>query len=122
MRCFVISGIGYPSDTQPYRGGFIHSRIKAYAARGVKCQVFTTNRGVEATDYVHDGVPVAVGDFERCVDLVKKQNPDRDPCAFPFYVYGFFGVSRKYPRSSGYMGSKHSLGDDGCTIFPSIIL
>lgn len=77
MRCFVISGIGYPSAADPYRGGFIHSRMKAYTTRGVECQVFTTNRGAGNTDYVHEGIPVAVGDFEHCVDLVSKLNPDR---------------------------------------------
>jgi L-malate glycosyltransferase len=77
MRCFVISGIGYPSASDPYRGGFIHSRIRSYASRGVECLVFVPDGGTGRDRYLQEEIPVASGDLGCCLDLVRELKPDR---------------------------------------------
>ncbi len=51
----------YPNPQNPYRNGFVHRRVKAYEALGVKAQVFCMDFNADPGRYVIDGVQVTVG-------------------------------------------------------------
>lgn len=51
----------YPNAKNPYRNGFVHRRVKAYAASGVRASVFCMDMLSEPERYEFDGVTVTVG-------------------------------------------------------------
>lgn len=51
----------YPSYDDLYRNGFVHSRVRSYQERGVKCDVFRFRLGKSATYHEFEGVDVTTG-------------------------------------------------------------
>ncbi|MDP5189003.1 glycosyltransferase [Rheinheimera baltica] len=51
----------YPSDDSLYRNAFVHSRVKGYAARGVKVDVFRSRPNAPLSMHHFDGVNVTTG-------------------------------------------------------------
>ncbi|MBZ9610354.1 glycosyltransferase [Rheinheimera maricola] len=51
----------YPSDDSLYRNAFVHSRVKGYAAQGVKVDVFRSRPNAPLSIHQFDGVNVTTG-------------------------------------------------------------
>ena len=61
LRLLVICN-AYPSNSDLYRNGFIHRRVKEYQKKGAKVEVFYNHQPVKsAYEYEYDGVAVTVG-------------------------------------------------------------
>ncbi len=58
---YLILTNHYPSYTDLYRNGFVHSRVRAYLRQGMKCDVFEFNQGVTATFREFENIDVIRG-------------------------------------------------------------
>lgn len=54
----------YPSYDDLYRNGFVHSRVRAYAGRGVRCDVFRLRPKEQVSYHEFEGVDVTTGSQE----------------------------------------------------------
>ncbi|MFS8974649.1 methyltransferase domain-containing protein [Cupriavidus necator] len=54
----------YPSYEDLYRNGFVHSRVRAYQERGVRCEVFRFRAGEAASYHEFEGIDVLSGTAE----------------------------------------------------------
>lgn len=70
IRALVICN-AYPSDSNLYRNGFIHRRVKGYLEAGMTVEIFYNHQPVtDPYEYEFDGARVIVGDDTALENLV----------------------------------------------------
>lgn len=60
----------YPAYDDLYRNGFVHTRIRAYAEQGLKCDVFRLRQGQSVTYHEFEGIDVTTGSQEALEQLL----------------------------------------------------
>lgn len=61
----------YPSYTDLYRNGFVHSRVRIYSESGLRTTVFVLNNKLKPGTYEFEGVDVQVGSQEDLAATIK---------------------------------------------------
>ncbi|WP_099190536.1 glycosyltransferase [Tepidibacter mesophilus] len=73
-KYLVLTNI-YPSDTDLYRNGFVHSRVRAYQEKGLDVDVFSFNLNNKNFEkYIFENVNVYKGNKKHLISFLKKTN------------------------------------------------
>ena len=64
----------YPSEWNRYFGGFVHSRIKEYAKRGLKVSVACIHEYQNVSSYSYEDIQIVKGNFSLLDDILYKRN------------------------------------------------
>ncbi|EKU47780.1 glycosyltransferase family 4 protein [Staphylococcus massiliensis] len=73
MEKYLVVCNAYPSESNIYRNGFIHRRVKAYMEKGAEVEVFYLHPpATKEEKYTYDGVEVTLGNTDNYVDFIQK--------------------------------------------------
>lgn len=88
---FLVISNAYPSDSNIYRNGFIHRRVKAYVDKGKNVEVFYLHQPkVTAEVYYYDEVKVTIGNKQHYTQFLKEND-------FEAYLIHFINPDMYYP-------------------------
>ena len=72
MKKFLIVSRGYPSNSDIYNNGFVHSRVKLYKDKGLDITVFSIVKNSNYETYNYDGVEVNKGSYKELENFLEK--------------------------------------------------
>lgn len=67
----------YPSYDNLYRNGFVHSRVRAYAEHGIKCDVYKLHGDSQIIYDEFEGVSVKTGNKRQLLDILENGTYDK---------------------------------------------
>ncbi len=98
-KTLLILTESYPNEHNPYRNGFVHRRVKAYEAYGVKAEVFCMDFAAEPETYTFDGVKVTVGQRAQLYAYLM-QNPQMNDIFVHFLNRAMWDVLKEFSQKS----------------------
>lgn len=74
---YLILTNHYPSYENLYRNGFVHSRARAYAEHGIKCDVYKLHGDSQITYDEFEGISVKTGNKKQLLDTLENGTYDK---------------------------------------------
>lgn len=88
---FLVVSNAYPSDSNIYRNGFIHRRVKAYIDKGKDIEVFYLHQPKASAEvYYYENVKVTIGNKQHYTQYLKEND-------FETYLIHFINPDMYYP-------------------------
>ncbi|WP_305305459.1 glycosyltransferase family 4 protein [Romboutsia ilealis] len=74
---FILVTSQYPSESNLYANGFVHSRVLEYIKYGHQIQIYVNNNSEKIREYNYDGIDVRVGNKYDLELFIENYSPDK---------------------------------------------